>query len=650
MASRLRSLMGFGSAGALISRFPLPILISLVTIVLYWNSVGKPAYQLESNFDAALFGLRPFGASAFLVAFASALLKEALGSKASLAAVIVGMAAVVVVSDAGHWTSLLFTPGVYHSHDPRLSWRFPAELYPAPTWFFLLGGLSLSLLLAPYATARRSPASFWQFSHKLFVALAAAFIGAYLAWGGVAAVLMTFELLFEIKMPWTAITQKALVIANLGVAPVIWLILTPAGFDDVPKRGQERETTSKAVSLLVRYILIPSAVALSLLLAAYIVKVIATGAFASARLGLGGVAYGSGIVLVALLSYPEREDSTAVRYFWRLWPVLTIAPTLLSLIALKIRIAEYGWSPLRYFAFLMALWLAIGIVASLVWRGRMDLRIIPASLAILLFLASAGPWSAINVTGRSQSARLIALLTGKGAVKDGRWITEGAPNWTQNELNDVRGLISELDSARQMFRLASLFEETAGKPFSSPDLRAALETRLGADIRKATIKGWERAVPSQAAAVPPATPRPAGPAQPRPYFQLSAPTSPLVMRIERSWLLGPFSLAAVASTSTACFTGGCAELRQNGLVIDVTVSASQTGTSARTSHFDLTQLLGPNTGDAAKNTQVVEAKEARTVSGEGDSQAALKVVALNVNTGASIEVLSGLYYLVVPQF
>lgn len=652
MVSRLRTLIEFSNANALISRFPIPTLISLVTVILYWDAFDKPAYpELKSNFDAALFALRPFWVCAFLVALASALFREALGGKAGIVAAIAGLGAVTAFYDAGHWAPVLFTPGLYHSPDPQptLFQRAPTELFPLPAWYFLVGSLTLSVLLAPYATARRSPASFWQFSHKLLVALAAGFIGAYLTLGGIAAVLKTFELLFEIKVPWAAIMPKALTITNLGVAPAIWLILTPADFDDVPKRGPEREMTSKAVSLLVRNILIPVAFALSLLLAAYILKVIVTGTMASARLGLSGVAYGSGIVLVALLSYPEREERTTVQYFWRLWPVLTVAPTLLAFIALNMRIAEYGWSIHRYFAFIIALWLAITIVASLGWRGRMDLRIIPASLAILLFFASAGPWSALNVTGRSQSGRLIALLTEKGAVKDGKWIIEGAPDWTQTEMNNVRSSISELESARQLFRLASLFEETPSNPVSKPGLRAALETRLGTDYRTAAIKGWG-ALPTKSFPAGAMTPRPPVVQRSRPYFRLNTPTSPTVMQIERSWLLGPFDLAAVTSTSTACFPEGCAELRQNGLLIDMAVTSSQTNTSKRTSHFDLMQLFGPDTEEAMKKIQLVEEKQARTILGEGNLHATLKVVALNVNTGHSIEILSGRYYAVIPQF
>jgi hypothetical protein len=99
-----------------------------------------------------------------------------------------------------------------------------------------------------------------------------------------------------------------------------------------------------------------------------------------------------------------------------------------------------------------------------------------------------------------------------------------------------------------------------------------------------------------------------------------------------------------------CFPAGCAEFKQNRLDIEMTVTGNEAGAAPRTVHFDLTQILGSDPGEAMKKSQTISAKEAQTISGGGDFPATLKVVSLNLNLGTSAEVVSGQYYAVVPQF
>jgi hypothetical protein len=622
MAAKLSAASGFRNAAALISRFPLPFLISWIAIILYWRIFEWPVLP-RSNFDAGLIALLPFLISAFLLTFAAALLGETAGRALGAFAAIGGLIAVAAFYHVPHWVSLLFTPGLYQGEAANAYALPPGELGPSASWAFLNGGLLLLLLLAPYAKRQRDPGEFWQFAHKFFVASLAAMIGAWLAYAGIFAVLKTFELLFEVTVP-SYVLEKTLVITSFGIGPAIWLTLTPSDFEDLPKRGKEMEFTSRAVFLLVRFIFMPVAFALSILLAAYIVKVAFTGTFATARLGLGGLLYGTGIVVVALLSFPEREDRGLVRFFWRVWPILILAPTILALASLKFRIEEYGWSIYRYFALLVGLWLVIVIAASFL-RPRNGIRAIPASLAILLLLASVGPWGVLEVTGRSQTARLITFLDQKGLLRDGKWAAEAAPEWSQVERTKMYSFISELQAARQLYRLAALFEGTAGNPFTKPDVAAALRQRLGINFPFIGSK-------------------------PRPFFRFNAPTYPVVMQVGNSWVFGPLSLSSATGKNKVCFPAGCLELKQNRLAIEMTVTGNEAGSAPRIVRFDLTQMLGPDPAEAMKKSETINAKEAQTISGEGDIPATLKIIYLNLELGASAEITSGQYYAVVPKF
>src|ERR1700685_4391579 len=97
-----------------------------------------------------------------------------------------------------------------------------------------------------------------------------------------------------------------------------------------------------------------------------------------------------------------------------------VVPTILLIIAVSQRIAQYGVTPERYFLCLFAIWLAAMAVYMGAARGRIDLRAIPACLAVALLLSSFGPWGTTSVSIRRQLGEFYRLLNSKGVLVDGR--------------------------------------------------------------------------------------------------------------------------------------------------------------------------------------------------------------------------------------
>jgi hypothetical protein len=593
-----------------VRRFPLPVLCALLLTALNWTRFdyfpGAP-YSASGALSAAAYYLSPFLIAVFLLSFAFAFYGEAKSRKAvSLAAAAAGILLLAMMFSAGAGLRYLFLPLNTTISPEDVTSRLSSDtlsLAPVSRWF-VLGGLALLPLFGPYAGWRAEPAAFWQFAHKLGAGFLAALAGAGLAFGGFAAIIETAKLLFGATFP-PALYAKAADLAIYFSIPIILLTLAPSNFSELPKRGAAREFTSQAVALLVKYILIPVASVLSLMLAVYIALVLIEGRFETARFGFRGLVYGSGIILTALLSYPEREDSRLVRLFWRIWPWLLVAPSVLFFPALWVRIGEYGWTPFRYLAFIAGVWMAL--TAILAVRFRSNLRFIPGLLALLLILAAFGPWGASQVTGRSQAGRLEALFAERGLLASGRW-QEGkpVPAWKWKEQQQIRTALFDLSISGELERLKPWFQGSANDPFAPPGITLTkLESRFGASY----------------GSNPP----------PRETVSFSSPSPRAILKIPSGgYAIGPINQwalqnGAVASISTPL---GPLEARTRGAVLEISLNKER---QAKFSMKDFLAGVEQALKGQASSGPALKEDTARLLSGDGDPGIKLAVVTAGGN-------------------
>jgi uncharacterized protein DUF4153 len=462
-------------------RFPLPVLFTVVATLVNWDWLEHRPEAGSSQLALSLFCI-----AAFSWSWAAALWAERHSDW--ITGLLAGLGGAVLLA-------LIF----------RLDLAVPAFLAGSATdpraavtlsHGVLTLALTLTPALAPYLAPRASQSAFWQYNHKWVVGYLAACLGAAFAFAGVAAVIGTMALLIEVPAPgW--LYGNVRVVSLFLVMPWIWLALAPIDFTEPTRTGANQEFTSRAIGMLVIYILIPVTFALSAVLAAYVVKSMVTGTFWTARLGMSGVAYGAGVIAVMLMAYPQREQHALVRLFWRAWPFMLIAPTLLIFPLLWVRVAEYGWTPSRFYAAVLGVWIAVVMAIGLIMRGNEDLRLIPGVLAVLLAVTAFGPWGVADVSGRSQYSRLEGLLTAKGLLLDGRWRETHSPiPWDrasqaglhsgpgaavqvgESDRKIANSALDTLSSINQLDRLRPWFAGQANSPFEAGTDRAVQLDRL----------------------------------------------------------------------------------------------------------------------------------------------------------------------------
>lgn len=463
MALKRQALLGLfrsflPDVGAAVRRFPLAALIAAVFTLLHLADADK-VFELGGDaWTRVSFGL----AAAFLLSVAISLHAERAGVARlfRFGAEIVGFALIAAL------------------------YAFPLVFSFQPQLFFL--GCAVLCGLAPYAGPSKTNAAFWQFNHHLWLGGGLALVGAVLFSGGLSLIVETLELLFEFELPRS--THENIWTLGFGlVAPLNWLSLAPRDFAvDVPE-GEQEEFTSNAVAVIVKYILVPLLLVYTAILYAYAVKIGIDGALPKGRLGPMVLAYGAIGSLTVLFAWPTRKTGgPLVKLFWRHWFWLTLGPVALMFLAAYKRIDQYGVTEERYLVVLAGIWLVAMAIWYLFSRQARDIRILPASLCLLLLVSSLGPWGAVGLSVSSQKSELAQLLEANGRLKDGRVVTVDA-TLPLKEGDRAASILRYLQRHEQLGIVADWFSDAGENPFAagqtSDQKVQKLARLLGAPIR-----------------------------------------------------------------------------------------------------------------------------------------------------------------------
>ena len=353
---------------------------------------------------------------------------------------------------------------------------------------YFSGGLILALMTAGFLRADATQGAFWLFNSRILLAAFLAAGVSVIFCAGLSAILASLDFLFDITVPSELYGHVWATGASL-VAPIYGLSLVPARLDEeVALERHADPMVQRGVSLLVNYVLVPIVVIYSLILHAYAVKIAATAVLPKGQIGGLVTVFAIGGTATYLIAHPWRDTGTRLlRWFMGSWFWLTIVPVGLLAIAVWRRVSDYGLTPERYGLILVGVWLAGMAVYLAFQRRRADMRVIVASLAGLLLLGSVGPWGAQGASIANQFARLEALLTRIGYLKEGRVATPLAAGTgaSQADKNSIGSIIWFLLDANAGDRLRPWFAGSGSDPWATSDthlLRERIGKTLGIEV------------------------------------------------------------------------------------------------------------------------------------------------------------------------
>lgn len=398
-----------------VQRFPVPVFFA--AIITFWLIRGV---YLKVDVDYAAFALL----SMFFASLAGALVGENKG---------LGWLNGVLLS----FGAALFIASLYF---------LPDDLYLSPAMMPV--ALLLLASTVAYVGGRADNRSFWQFNHGFWFSLAVAFLGALLIAGLISLLITAYGLLFDVTIK-ARVYQYALIVALFLIGLVFWLSLLPGSFDEPVKEGEPEEFTSKITALFVKYVFVPFFFLFALLFHGFALKVLVDGRLPAGQIGVYGVVLVGAGIATYLMAFPTAKTGGGlVRFFSRNWMWFLIVPLLLMILAYVMRLSQYGLTPSRYFLAGFILWaiLMTAYAVFMKWRGlAFDLRVIPFFAAVILGLASVGPWGAEATSNSWQLSRLVKTLQNADVLDKGKIGKR------------IAGGVAERDQRRQINEALSFF-------------------------------------------------------------------------------------------------------------------------------------------------------------------------------------------------
>jgi len=264
----------------------------------------------------------------------------------------------------------------------------------------------LLVSVAPFIIKKSVP-DFWAFNKTLFIRLLLSILYVGVLFNGLSVAIYALEVLLEFDISGVRYAQLAILL-NGVFAP--WFFLT--GVPDPSSLTKREKTYPKGLRIFVKYVLLPLIVVYLMILYLYMGKILIEWEWPNgwvANLVLNFSIIG---ILGLLLIYPERElkEHSWLRLYQQGFYIALIPLIFLLSLAIWVRITDYGVTVNRYYVATLAVWLT-GVAVYFLISKRNDIRIIPASLIIIILLISFGPYSAYTVSERSQINRLEQHLS-----------------------------------------------------------------------------------------------------------------------------------------------------------------------------------------------------------------------------------------------
>ena len=437
-----------------LSRFPIPVVIATSLTVLLNLQIANVIHMSDSLESELVFAC----AGAFLASFAAHLwaIGRNLGTGANLGTALAAAGAAAVVQ------------------------YFRGDLYSQS--LIALFGLALATMVAAHLRRAATMESFWRFALQLGIAVAMALVALLIVCGGLSLLLASLTFLFDFKFGnfyehiWS--TGVAL------FAPLFAASMVPAEFDQPFTLSPDPDLIEKSVSVVLNFALVPLILVYSVVLHISAAKIAIIWSMPKGEIGWLVLTFGAIGTATYMVAYPWRiAGFRPVRWFMRSWFWLMIVPAVLLVLAVWQRIGEYGVTPERYCLVLFALWLTAMAAYLGSARGRMDLRVIPASLAIGLVLSSFGPWGAAAISVRSQLGQLENVLKGDHLLSDGQLKLDPprAATFKQIVSSNKRlpSILKSLYDLDALDRIAPMFSRVTDSPFTKHQDATARLAALG---------------------------------------------------------------------------------------------------------------------------------------------------------------------------
>lgn len=144
--------------------------------------------------------------------------------------------------------------------------------------------------------------------------------------------------------------------------------------------------------------------------------------------------------------------------FRKFFPIVVLPQMAMLFYAIYLRTAQYDLTMNRYFVIIFGIWLTFTSLYLILSRKK-ALSVITASLALLSFIISVGPWSVFSYPLSRQYTKLVLNLEKANILKDGTITPLSSPKDISKELsNDIYSGIEYICDFSECHAIRDLFK------------------------------------------------------------------------------------------------------------------------------------------------------------------------------------------------
>lgn len=294
----------------------------------------------------------------------------------------------------------------------------------------------------------KGPAVMWQMTKVLAWRFVLTTVFASVLSGGLALALGAMQVLFGLDLPDALYGDVSALVDTLFVT-VFFL----AG---VPAERREREDVENehsvppALRWFVQFALLPLVMVFTVILYAYAIKV---AFFSNLEGSVAGYIVALGIISISawVITWPLRSSGAHRMLAWyhRWLGVVLLPMTVMLIVAVAVRISDYGVTPERY-ALAAFTTVMVGATVMMLLRRIVDLRALPIVIVGVGAVTALGPFDSRHVSVRSQRARVESILRAERLLdQSGTFDTtafQQQPDSVRHEIFQRISAVSEVDT------------------------------------------------------------------------------------------------------------------------------------------------------------------------------------------------------------
>ena len=287
-------------------------------------------------------------------------------------------------------------------------------------FFGLNFALHLMVAFAAYMD-KSSVADFWEYNKLLFVNFLVGAFYSLIIFGGLSAAILAVDQLFHLDINEKTYGHLFVLIGGL-FNTTYFLYHFPKKYDGLISEAVDTQNT-KVISNLTKFILIPLVGIYFLILYSYSFKILIEwelpeGWVSSLTIGFSVVGIFTYLLNYMLTRFVENNLIQRYRnnFFYVLLPLVV-----LLFVAIGRRVSDYGITEERYVVMALGFWLLFLSLYFIISKTD-NIKVIPISLAVFTLLTVLSPFSAFQVSKKSQLKRFLAFANTHGMMQEGKLI------------------------------------------------------------------------------------------------------------------------------------------------------------------------------------------------------------------------------------